>query len=266
VNLLVCSQLQHLVDLLRAANSATANLDTIADKSEGVDVRELATIGSTNLDQSALGLQQRNVTLKRHLSAGYSRDDQIQSAAVVLGPVLVVISSDVSVGTKLEDFILLSSLTRDTDDLVSSKSFGEEDTEVTKTTNTNNTDLRGVLVFLLQHLLTFQSYLLARSTAVVLQWRVDSDTTTQHWSCLSAVETLRDVEDEVTRMTGIGSVSTITLARAILVLVTVCVGCVGTVVLVTILAVVALAAAVRLSANTDYRTVSDERVERVGAG
>jgi hypothetical protein len=115
----------------------------------------------------------------------------------------------------------------------------------------------------LWHPLIFQSYLLARSTAVVLQWRVDGDTTTQHWSCLGAVETLGDVEDEVAGVTSIGSVSTITLAGAILVLVAVCVGCVHTVVLFTILAVLALAAAVRLSADTDYGAVSEWKAEGI---
>ena len=107
----------------------------------------------------------------------------------------------------------------------------------------------------------FQSYLLARSSTIVLQWRVDCDTTTQHGSCLSAVETLGDVEDEVSRVTSIGSVTTVTLAGAILVLVAVCVGHVQAVVLLAVLAVLALAAAVRLGADTDYRRVSNETAD-----
>jgi hypothetical protein len=62
-------------------------------------------------------------------------------------------------------------------------------------------------------------------------------------------------------VTSIGSVTAVTLAGAILVLVAVCVGSVCAVVLVTVLAVIALAAAVRLSADTDYRTVSDGGME-----
>jgi hypothetical protein len=127
---------------------------------------------------------------------------------------------------------------------------------VTEATNTDNTDLRGVRLCL-WYPRTSQSYLLAGSSAIVLQWRVDCDTTTQHGSCLSAVETLGDVEDEVTRVTSIGSVTTVTLAGAILVLVAVCVGHVQAVVLFAVLAVLALAAAVRLGADTDCAGVSD---------
>jgi hypothetical protein len=127
---------------------------------------------------------------------------------------------------------------------------------VTETTNTDNADLRCVRLCL-WYPLVLQSYLLARSSTVVLQWRVDCDTTTEHRSCLGAVETVGDVEDEVTRVASIGSVTTITLAGSVLVLVAVCVGDVQAVILFTILAVLALAAAVRLSADTDYKTVSD---------
>ena len=102
----------------------------------------------------------------------------------------------------------------------------------------------------------FQAHLLARSSAVVLQWRVYGNTTTQHGSSLSTVETVGDVEDEVAGMTSISGVATVTLAGAILVLVAVCVCNVQAVVLFTVLAVLALAAAVGLSADTDYKTVS----------
>jgi len=68
VDLLVGGQLEHLVDLLRAANSATTDLDTVDDEGEGVDVGELTTVRSTDLDESALGLEQGEVTIKRHLA------------------------------------------------------------------------------------------------------------------------------------------------------------------------------------------------------
>jgi len=61
-----------------------------------------------------------------------------------LCPVLVVVGSDVSVGTELEDLVLLACLTGNADNLVSSKGLGEEDTEVAETTNANDTDLSSV--------------------------------------------------------------------------------------------------------------------------
>ena len=133
--------MEHFVDFVRASDGAAADFDAIADESESVDVGKLATVRGSDLDKGTLSLEQRDVTLKRHLSAGHGRDDQVKSAAVVLCPVLVVIGGDVSVGTELEDLVLLACLTRDTDDLVSSKSLGEEDTEVAETTDTDDTDL-----------------------------------------------------------------------------------------------------------------------------
>lgn len=101
-----------------------------------------------------------------------------------------------------------------------------------------------------------ETHLLARSTTIVLQRRVDSDTTTKHRSGLRAVKTIGDLEDKVARVASIGSVTTVRLAAAILVLVAICVGAVQAVVLFAILAVLALSAAVRLRTDADYRGVS----------
>lgn len=156
----------------------------------------------------------------------------------MLNPLVIVIGSNVSVGTELQDIVLLFCLTRDTDNLVSSKSLGEQDTEVTKTTDTNDTDL------------------LSRSGTVILQWRVDGNTTTEHGSGLGAIKTIGDLECESTRVTGVGCVATVGLAGAVLVLIAVCVGSVQAMALIAVLAVLALAAAVGLSADTDWETIS----------
>lgn len=89
-----------------------------------------------------------------------------------------------------------------------------------------------------------RTHLLARSTTIVLQRRVNGDTTTEHGSRIRAVQTIRNVEDKAARVTSISRVTTIGLAAAILVLVAVCVCDIQAVVLLTILAVLALSAAV----------------------
>ena len=96
-----------------------------------------------------------------------------------------------------------------------------------------------------------ETYLLARSASVVLQWRVDGNTTTKHGSGISAVQPLGNVEDKSAGVTSIGGVTTVGLSAAVLVLVAVCVGNVYAVVLFTILAILAFSTAVRLSADTD---------------
>jgi hypothetical protein len=65
-----------------------------------------------------------------------------------LCPVLVIVGGDVSVGTELENFVLLGCLTRDTNNLIGSEGLGEEDTEVAETTNTDNADLLSVRLYL----------------------------------------------------------------------------------------------------------------------
>ena len=141
LDLLVGGKLEHLLDLVRSTNGTATNLDTAHDEGEGVDRGKVAAVRGTNLDEGTLDLQEGEVAVKRHLLAGDSADDQVKSAGVVLGPVLVVIGGNVAVSSELENLLFLGSLAGDTNNLVSSESLGEEHTEVTQTTDTDDTDL-----------------------------------------------------------------------------------------------------------------------------
>lgn len=55
-------------------------------------------------------------------------------------------------------------------------------------------------------------YLHARTAAVVLQWRVDRDTTAHHRSSILGLNTLWNLDDEVARSTVVGCVTTHGLA------------------------------------------------------
>ena len=231
-------QFQHLLDLLGGTDEGTTDLDAVGDESEGVDWGKVATVGSTNLDEGTANLQEGQVLSHGHLLAGDGADDQVEGTGVLGGPVLVLTSGDVLVGTELEDVVTLVVLAGDTNNAVSTESLGEEDTEVTKTTNTDDTDS------------------LAGTTAVADEGRVDGNTTAEHGSGLSTIKTIGDLECESTRVTGVGCVATVGLAGAVLVLVAVCVGSVQAMALVAVLAVLALAAAVGLSADTDWETIS----------
>lgn len=115
-----------------------------------------------DLNQCAVGLEQRQVAGHWHLRAGDGGDDQIERTTVGLLPVLVVVGRNVCVGAKLKDLVLLGRLSRNTDDLVRAEGFGEKHSKVAETTDTDNTDR------------------LAWTTTVVSQWRVDRHTTAQH--------------------------------------------------------------------------------------
>ena len=100
---------------------------------------------------------------------------------------------------------------------------------------------------------TDNSDLFSRSTAVGLERRVNSDTTTHHGRRIRTVEALRNLQDEVAMRTIVRGVATVGLA-SVWPLSAVGVGRLGAVVLVTGLALLALEARAGLSADPDAVT------------
>lgn len=197
LDLLLNSELEHLPDVRGRADTAATNLDTAGEQSEGVDGRQVSAVGGTNLDEGAVNLQQSQVLLQGHLLAGHSRDDEIDAAGIGLGPVLVVVGRNVLISSQLQDLVLLGCLSGNTNDLVSTKSLGEEHCKVAKTTNTNDTDS------------------LSGSTAVLLQRREDCDTTAQHGRSILRRNTIRNLDDEVSIGSVVVGIATHGLALAI---------------------------------------------------
>lgn len=111
---------------------------------------------------------------------------------MALSPIRLV-SCNIFISTQLESVFLLVGLARDGDDLVSAHGLGEQDTKVSQSTDSNHTDL------------------LARPAAVVLQRRVEGDTTAQHGGGLRRGDGIGDLEDEVGGSTVVQSVSTVRL-------------------------------------------------------
>lgn len=145
LDLVIDAELEHILNLGGRADGAATELDATTDQSEGVDGREVSTVGGTDLNEGTLDLQEGKVAGERHLLAGDGAYDEIESASVGLFPVLVIIGGDVAISTKLEDLVLLTGLAGDTDNLISTECLGEEDTKVAKTTNTDDTDLRTIV-------------------------------------------------------------------------------------------------------------------------
>lgn len=226
-------ELEHLVELGRGTDQRATDLDAVGDEGEGVDGRKVATVGSTDLDKGTADLEKGEVLGHGHLLTADSADDQVESARVLLGPVLVLSSGDVLVGTELEDVVTLVVLARDTDNAVSTESLGEEDTEVTETTNTDDTDG------------------LAGTTAVALQGAVDGDTTAKHGGSSGAVKTFGDLDDELAVGSVVVGVTTVGLALVVGVDTTVGVDGLLAVGLVAVLAVDALEASLCLGTNTN---------------
>lgn len=235
LDLLLGSELKHLVDLPRSTNGATSNLDARSNEGERIDSGKSACVGGTNLDESSLDLEQLKVLAKRHLVTGDGADNQVERASIMLGPVLIVVGRNVSVGTELKDLILFAGLARDSNDLIGAKSLGEKNAEVSETTNTNDTNF------------------LARSTTILLERRVDSHSTAEHGSGSSRADALGDLKNEMAWRAVVVGVSTIRFALVVGVNRAVGINGVNTVRLQTIgaLITVRLQARICLSTNTD---------------
>jgi hypothetical protein len=230
---LIGSKLKHLLDLLGGTDERATNLDAVGDESEGIDGREVATVGSTNLDESAANLQEGEVLGHRHLLAGDSADDQIEGTGVLRGPVLVLSSGNVLVSTELEDVVALVVLAGDTNDTVSTKGLGEQDTKVTETTDTDDTDG------------------LSGTTAVMDEGRVDGNTTAKHGSSIGGLNSFGDLDDEGTVGAVVVGVATVGLVLAVGVDGSVGVDGLLAVGHVAVLAVNTLEARLGLGTNTD---------------
>lgn len=197
LDVLLNSKLKHLLDIGGRSDKAAAELELTLDESEGVDGRKLTRVGSTDLDKVAAVTEELEVVAEGHLAAGNSADNQVNTLGVLVRPALIIVSSDVRVGAESKDLISLGSLTGDTDDLVSTKGLGEENTKVTQTTNTDDTDS------------------LSRTAAVVAEGGVDGDTTAEHGSGDVGGKTLGDLDDEARVGTVVVGVSTVGLADAV---------------------------------------------------
>lgn len=176
-----------------------------------------------------------------YLGGRDGRDDQVEGAGVVLGPVGIVISGDVGVSAELQSVLLLVVLARDGNDLVGTKGLGEHDTEVTQTTNTDDTDA------------------LAGSAAVVSQGRVHGDTTAKHGRSLGGGDGVGDLDNETRGRAVVEGVTAIGLAA---VLVDTVVGANHGVAAVLLeargtLFAVTVAAAARVALSTNTNTVSN---------
>jgi hypothetical protein len=184
LDVLVNSELQHLLDVLRSADKAAAELESALDQGEGVDGRKLARVGGTDLDEVTAAAEELEVVAEGHLGAGDGADDQVDGLGVLVRPALIVVGGDVGVGAESEDLVSLGGLAGDTDDLVSAEGLCEEDTEVAETTNTDDADS------------------LAGAAAVCAQGSVDGDTAAEHGGGELRGDTVRDLDDEA----GVGAV------------------------------------------------------------
>lgn len=161
-----------------------------------------------------------------------SVDDKVESKLVRLVPALLL-GADELLGTHLESILLLVRRVRDSVDL-STESLGPQESEVTKTTNTDDT------------------HLLARTSAEADKRRVDGQTSAEHRRCDRSLEVVGDLEDEVVVGTNVRGVATLR-DGAIRVRCTVCVDGVGAVVLLVSLAVVAGQVGTNLGSNTNWK-------------
>lgn len=160
-----------------------------------------------------------------------SVDDKVESKLVRLVPALLL-GADELLGTHLESILLLAGRVRDGVDL-STESLGPQKCKVTKTTDTDDTNL------------------LAGTSAEADKRGVDGQTSAEHRSGDGSLDVVGDLEDEVVVGTNVRGVTTLR-DGAIRVGCTVSVDGIGAVVLLVSLAVVAGQISANLSTDTDW--------------
>ena len=175
---LVSRQLQHIADLAGRPDERAADLDVAADEGEGVDGRQAAAVGRTDLDEAAAGPEEAEVRGEGHLGARDGADDQIQRPRVLLRPPLVVVRGDVRVRAELQHLVALLRLARDAHDAVRAQRLREQDAEMPEPADAHD------------------PHRLARPAAVLLQGVVDGDAAAEHRRRVLGFQAVGDLDNE----------------------------------------------------------------------
>lgn len=147
-------------------------------------------VAKANHVELAPDLENAEVVVEVELVHGIgSVDDEVESELVRLVPALLL-GADELLGTHLQGILLLAGRVRDGVDL-STESLGPQKSEVTETTNTDNTDL------------------LARTSAEADKRRVDCETSAEHRSSDGSFEVVGNLEDEVVVCTDVRGITTL---------------------------------------------------------
>ena len=99
-------QLQHLLNLVRSTDSASADLAALCDQREGVECWH-AIFGRADLNECAVGAEERQILFEWHVGRGDCADNEIEGASVVGGPVFVIVCCNVLVCSNLHRILLL---------------------------------------------------------------------------------------------------------------------------------------------------------------
>ncbi|KAF7197344.1 hypothetical protein HII31_01154, partial [Pseudocercospora fuligena] len=153
LDLSISGEFEHFLNLAWRSDATAANLDSVHQEGESVNVGQAASIGCTlslakrsanqnspNLDVCSSGLEQTEVVHERHLLRADRADNEIEASAVLGSPVLVLASCDVFVGSKGKGILSLIALSGDSDDTITAEGFCKENTKVAETSNANDTD------------------------------------------------------------------------------------------------------------------------------
>ena len=191
-------ELEHLLD-----NTGPTD-ETAADKGTSEDhLSERSghgrVLGETDGDHLATRSQQPEVLVNGHIGVVVGGDQKVERSGVLLVGIVTLSSGKEVGGTELTSELLLAASLADGEDPLGAKSLGEDEAEVTKTTDTRDTNALDA----------------GLTSAVRLERVVDGDATAHQRGSNDRVETLGDGHGEVSRDTGTGSVTALGPARAI---------------------------------------------------
>jgi hypothetical protein len=197
LNTLLICQLNHISDLLGGSDQRSSDLQSTSDQGESADSRKLILRGA-DLDEDPVSSEELEVTSKRHVGSRNSGNDQVQALGMGGSPVRVLVGRDVKIGTHSEGVSALRGLAGDSNDLVSAKRTCEENSEMSKTSESNNSDA------------------LSGTATVADKGGVDGDTSAHHGGeDLAGEGDVGKLDDEVGGDTGVVGVSSEGLVAAL---------------------------------------------------
>lgn len=138
-HLLRRKQVQHVADLLGAADATARDLDLLAQQRERAEGRDVV-LGRADLAESAVDAQQLAVPRQRHLRRRHGADDQVERLPVLAVPVLVLVCGDEVVGAHLERIGLFRRRAADDDQFVHVQCLGAHDAEVAQAAEPDDPD------------------------------------------------------------------------------------------------------------------------------
>ncbi len=171
---------EHLLNLAGRPDRRATHRHPLDNQMECRQRRDLV-VGRAYLDVGPAGSEQAKIALQGEIGGRHGRYDQIEGAAVLPGPLLVLVRGDKGVRAHGQGVVLLGRGPGNRNHLARAEALREHDAQVAQPPDADDADR------------------LARPAAVQLQRAVDGDARAEQRRGLVAGQRVRDAHDKVAR-------------------------------------------------------------------